>query len=197
MIDVVALSDSEVSVQLPADLLTHKIEHTVGDDLFLLGFPAGVTDYTLQPIWKRATIATEPRLGWNKQKQFLVDSASRKGMSGGAALYFSKMGQLPVSLGSSVMILQPLHILHGIYVGRIGDSEFEAQVGVVWKKEIIDEIIDSGVPGTSTWQKSCRRSRQMDPGSRRRTNPKPPADAATFPATACWQPVPARRRYPA
>jgi hypothetical protein len=44
MIDIVALSDSDVSVELSADLLTHKIEHTVGDDLFLLGFPEGVTD---------------------------------------------------------------------------------------------------------------------------------------------------------
>jgi hypothetical protein len=72
-------------------------------------------------------------------------------MSGGPALYYSKMGQLPVSPGSSVTVFQPLHILHGVSVGRIGDNQFEAQVGVVWKKE----IIDSGVRGISTWQIEC------------------------------------------
>jgi len=31
----------------------------------------------------------------------------------------------------------------GIYSGRIlGKTELEAQLGIVWKKEVIDEIID-------------------------------------------------------
>lgn len=149
--DIVTLTDDEVSVPLPANLLTpNDIVHTVGDSLFLLGFPAGVMDQSLTPIWKRASIATEPSIGWQGQKQFLVDSASRKGMSGGPTLYYSKNGQIPVHPGSQMSIRQPLHILHGIYVGRIGDSEFEAQVGVVWRKEIIDEIIDTGRPAIST-----------------------------------------------
>ncbi len=62
---------------------------------------------------------------------------------------------IPVQPGSYISIGQPVHILHGIYVGRIGDSEFEAQVGVVWKKEIIDEIIDDGRPAISTWKIEC------------------------------------------
>lgn len=154
---IVAFTDFPTSVSLPADFITSdQIVHTVGDDLFLLGFPAGIMDQSVTPIWKRATIATEdPSNGWNRQKQFLVDSASRKGMSGGPALYFSKRGHVPVEPGSSISIGQPFHILHGVYVGRLGDSEFEAQVGVVWKKEAIDEIIDNGIAGISTWGIEC------------------------------------------
>lgn len=34
----------------------------------------------------------------------------------------------------------------GIYSGRlIGDTEFEAQLGIVWKKHLIEEIINAGI----------------------------------------------------
>ena len=44
----------------------------VSDDIFIIGYPKGITDYTMQPIWKRATIATAPHMGWEQQEQFLV-----------------------------------------------------------------------------------------------------------------------------
>lgn len=148
---MVYFDDGPLSVHFPDDISRDMVvQHTIGDDLFLLGFPAGVLDYTLTPIWKRATIATEPCLGWHRQPRFLVDSASRKGMSGGIALYFSKHGVVPVEPASYLSLGVPLYIVHGVYVGRIGDSEFEAQVGVVWKKIVIDEIIDGGMDAIST-----------------------------------------------
>jgi hypothetical protein len=155
-VSIVALSDDRISPPLPPNLGSlDRIVHTVGDDLFLLGFPAGVMDSSVIPIWKRATIATEPDILWKGQKQLLVDSASRRGMSGGPALYFNKDGWVPVEPGSSLSLGVPVHILHGVYVGRIGDSEFEAQVGVVWKNETIDEVIDFGRAAISTQQIEC------------------------------------------
>jgi len=117
----------------------------VSDDIFILGYPKGITDYTMQPIWKKATIATFPHLGWEQQKQFLVDCASKEGMSGAPAIYYNRDGKINTGniyyKGSN-----PVCILHGIYVGRIGStSEFEAQIGKVWKREIIDEIIDNKI----------------------------------------------------
>lgn len=157
--DIVVLVDDNLPKSLPSgSIAPEQIVHTVGDDLFLLGFPAGITDQNISPIWKRATIATDLTLGWNKQKQFLVDSASRKGMSGGPAIYYNKHGNIPVQPGSSISIGKPIHILHGVYVGRLGDSEFEAQVGVVWKKEMVDEIIDDGRPAISTHEIECSSS---------------------------------------
>lgn len=76
-------------------------------------------------------------------------------MSGGPAIYYNKLGNIPVQPGSSISIGRPVHILHGVYVGRIGDSEFEAQVGVVWKKEIVDEIIDDEQKAISTHGIEC------------------------------------------
>ncbi len=70
--------------------------HSAGDDLFIIGYPEGVTDYLSNPIWKRATIAVEYDQGWNGNNRFLVDSATRKGLSGGLAIYYNKKGGLPV-----------------------------------------------------------------------------------------------------
>lgn len=117
--------------------------HSVGDDLFLLGFPDNIFDRYMTPLWKRATIANMIEQGWNGQPCFLVDSASRKGMSGGPAIYYSRTGQIPTA--GSYNISTPVAILHGVYVGRIGDGALEAQIGVVWKKEVIHQIIDDGI----------------------------------------------------
>lgn len=117
----------------------------VSDDIFIIGYPKGITDYTMQPIWKRATIATSPHLGWEGEEQFLVDCASKQGMSGAPAIYYSRDGKINTGniyyKGS-----QPISILHGIYVGRIGStSELEAQIGKIWKRKVIDEIIDNKI----------------------------------------------------
>lgn len=112
------------------------------DDLFILGYPQNIVDWTGQPLWKRATVASSPQLGWQREKMFLVDCASREGMSGAPAIYYSSGGHLHV--GAKHFIAgQPTAIFHGIYVGRLGHTNaFEAQIGVVWQRSVIDEIID-------------------------------------------------------
>jgi len=104
----------------------------VSDDIFIIGYPKGITDYKMQPIWKRATIATSPHLGWEQQEQFLVDCASKQGMSGAPAIYYNRDGK--INTGSiSCHGSQPISILHGIYVGRIGStSELEAQIPMLF-----------------------------------------------------------------
>ncbi len=113
------------------------------EDIFIIGYPKGITDQTGQPIWKRATVATSPHLGWEKQEQFLVDCASKQGMSGAPAFFYNLKGH--INLGhTNVITSSPITIFHGIYVGRIGGtSEFEAQIGRIWKRKVIDEIIDN------------------------------------------------------
>jgi len=66
-------------------------------------------------------------------------------MSGAPAIYYNRDGKINTGnlyyKGS-----EPVSILHGIYVGRIGStSEFEAQIGKVWKRKVIDEIIDNKI----------------------------------------------------
>jgi hypothetical protein len=43
---------------------------------------------------------------------------------------------------------EPVIRFIGVYSGRLGgDDEFAAQLGRVWKRQLIDEVIDEGVPG--------------------------------------------------
>lgn len=117
------------------------------DDIFILGYPKGITDYTGQPVWKRASVATSPHLGWNRQPQFLVDCASKEGMSGAPAIFYNREGSIQIG-GTKFITSGPVTVLHGIYVGRLGStSEFEAQLGCVWKRSVIDEVIDGAEHG--------------------------------------------------
>lgn len=119
----------------------------VSDDLFIVGYPKGITDQYVQPLWKRATVATIPHLGWDGQRKFLVDCASREGMSGAPVLTYNKTGKMQVG-GMTYAGSGSATLLHGIYVSRVGGGrQFEAQIGTVWKREVIDEIIDGGIYG--------------------------------------------------
>ena len=40
------------------------------DDIVIIGYPQGITDYSMQPLWKRATIATSHIFGWERQDNF-------------------------------------------------------------------------------------------------------------------------------
>jgi hypothetical protein len=142
--DIECIQDFEQTIPgVDADLSEHL---AVSDDLFILGYPKGITDMYGQPIWKRATVATSPHLGWERQRKFLVDCASREGMSGAPAVYYNKSGKLQVG-GMTYVGTGSVTILHGIYTGRMGRvSEFEAQIGTVWQRILIDEIIEKGIP---------------------------------------------------
>lgn len=115
----------------------------VTEELFIPGYPNNIHDYYSQPVWKRATIASSVRLGWNREPKFLIDSASKSGMSGSPVLYYSPSGIVKI-LGSRYMFGQEVAILAGIYVGRLGvEGEADPQVGTVWKQSVIDEIIQA------------------------------------------------------
>lgn len=110
------------------------------DDLYILGYPKGIIDYTGQPIWKRATVATSPYLGWDKQKKFLVDCASREGMSGAPAIFYKRSGSVQIG-NSTYMGLGPVAFFHGVYTSRLGKTtEFEAQIGTVWQRSDLPPV---------------------------------------------------------
>ncbi|GAA6134472.1 hypothetical protein NBRC116188_12610 [Oceaniserpentilla sp. 4NH20-0058] len=115
----------------------------VTEELFIPGYPHNVQDFYSQPVWKRATIASSVQHGWNKEPKFLIDSASKSGMSGSPVLYYNPNGRVQIR-GSTYQLNQEAVILAGIYVGRIGvQGEADPQIGTVWKKSVIDEIIEA------------------------------------------------------
>jgi hypothetical protein len=141
--DIACIQDFEPGSPLPEGLTVGNYL-SLGSDLFILGYPKGIVDMNFQPLWKRATVASSPALGWERQKKFLVDCASREGMSGAPAITHSSNGQLRAGT-ITILMGHPVTLFHGIYTSRVGGgSEFEAQIGTIWSEEVIPEIIEAG-----------------------------------------------------
>jgi hypothetical protein len=62
-------------------------------DAFVLGYPRGMSGGGQFPIWKRATIATEPDFDLDGLPRFYIDTATREGMSG-SPVYAQEVGIL-------------------------------------------------------------------------------------------------------
>ena len=127
--------------ELPSTPMRIGVSH----DVFVLGYPLGILDTHGMPIWKRASVATEP--GTSNPK-FLLDTATRSGMSGSPVILryrgFYKH-DLSAVVPSDEDWFGEGDMFVGVYSGRLGRSEVEAQLGIVWKAHLIDEIIDAGV----------------------------------------------------
>ena len=112
----------------------------VSSDVFILGYPFGLTDVSGMPVWKRASVATEPG---TSQPSFLVDTATRSGMSGSPVLHrfrgLYKHDETSKNLAPNDWIGEGDDFV-GVYSGRLGDDELKAQLGIVWKRSLIDEI---------------------------------------------------------
>jgi len=125
----------------------------IADDIFVLGFPYSLTGGGYFPIWKRGSVASEPQIDYEGIPKFLIDTATRPGMSG-APVVLRRVG-LHNKSGNKITvetIIGEIRNFVGIYSGRkVGDNDFEAQLGVVWKKELIEEIIKGGVRDNKTF----------------------------------------------
>lgn len=108
-------------------------------DLYILGYPLGFQKTSIFPVWKRASVASEPLYDLDGIPFFYVDSATREGMSGSPVIFRANWYQTqagPWSMkGLSTQFI-------GIYSGRhIGSLEEEAHLGIVWRGETLSEII--------------------------------------------------------
>lgn len=132
----------------------------VADDIYILGYPFGITDVFEFPIWKRASIASEPNIDYEGLPKMLVDTATRSGMSGSPVLQMRpiihspndkfRYWQEPYGDNNDLIKSEVCGFL-GVYSGRIGDKT-DAQLGIVWRKEVIEEILEAKVPGTIEFQ---------------------------------------------
>ena len=123
-----------------------RIKLYPGQDVFIIGYPLGpITGNTL-PLWKRGTIASEPYVLIDGLKKLYIDTATRPGMSGSfvfaqhTGLFSPTKSEMTLGswLGSGRTIL-------GVYSGRIGPHDFEAQVGIVWHREVIEELLSKKI----------------------------------------------------
>jgi hypothetical protein len=112
----------------------------VGMDVYALGYPYGMGPGGL-PVWKRGSIASEPEVFPPSQLFFLIDTASRPGMSGSPVIRRSwgnhqlKDGSVALGPGSATEFV-------GVYSGRITAKDpLDAQLGIAWPARYVTEII--------------------------------------------------------
>ncbi|MCD4796104.1 MAG: hypothetical protein K8R49_02900 [Candidatus Cloacimonetes bacterium] len=121
----------------------NEIPPKIGDETFVIGYPFFDFRYLGLPIWKKASIATEPAVNENQLPKILIDTATRPGLSGSPVVY-QRTGIHNVGDEGKIKddtIFGRIRGFLGIYSGRIGKGEIHAQLGIVWKKEVIEEII--------------------------------------------------------
>ncbi|PSV87171.1 hypothetical protein C9I88_20315 [Photobacterium iliopiscarium] len=122
-------------------------------DTFVLGYPLGMSGGANFPIWKRASIATEPNIDLDGLPKLLIDTATREGMSG-SPVYAQATGYImpeDKTDPKDFMIGEARRFI-GIYSGRLGSDTFQAQLGIVWKESAIIEIIESKIIGKSSFE---------------------------------------------
>jgi hypothetical protein len=118
-------------------------------DVFVVGYPFGRITGAPAPIWKRGSIALDPQYEIEGLPKILIDTATREGMSGSMVIgrhivvgrsYQKKDGSQakPILYGSFDVVL-------GIYSGRHYPDLEKAQLGIVWKRRLIEEIVATGV----------------------------------------------------
>ena len=117
----------------------------LGDNLFLPGYPLGLTAGGYLPIWKRASLASSLEFGQGINRLFYVDTATREGMSGAPCLAISNWRHYSLDRATNKVsvVERPLSWrLLGVYSGRLNPSDsFEAQIGIVWRDNLITETI--------------------------------------------------------
>lgn len=127
------------------DLPRTEMELRVSLDVFVLGYPLGIINPHGLPIWKRASVASEPN---GSTPYYLVDTATRPGMSGSPVILryrgFYKNDSSSTEIADNDWFGEGDDFV-GIYSGRIGASEIEAQLGKVWKQQLIREVIEGSL----------------------------------------------------
>lgn len=154
-IGVVAISDPmplQVRDMLDPEGHDDHMWVDLGGEVFLPGYPLGLTAGGAMPVWKRGSLASSTEFGDGVTKYVLIDTATREGMSGSPCLAISKGTYFRRASDSMKMtrVDDPFRWrLMGIYSGRINPSDsFEAQLGIVWRKELIMETIEAGSSAT-------------------------------------------------
>lgn len=120
-----------------------KFKEEVADEVYVIGYPFFDITYAQLPIWKKGSIASEPDINIDQKPKMLIDTATRSGLSGSPVI-MQRIGIHGMKDGKMAddSLIGRIRNFVGVYSGRIGDDELKAQLGIVWKKHVIDEIIE-------------------------------------------------------
>lgn len=123
----------------------------LGSEVFVPGFPLGLGVGPM-PIWKRASMASSLEIGPGVDNTFLIDTATREGMSGAPCFAISNWRhyRLDRITNKVAVVERPIsHRILGVYSGRLlADDNFGAQLGVVWRDTLMFETLDGAKLGS-------------------------------------------------
>ncbi|HDZ9157088.1 TPA: trypsin-like peptidase domain-containing protein [Vibrio cholerae] len=113
----------------------------IGEKLFVLGFPFGISVSNNLPIWKSASVASEPEIDCDSLPLFYVDTATREGMSGSPVVMYKDRAVSIITKDRGKINSHTQ--LVGVYSGRIIAKDLmEVQLGKVWKAKCIHDVIN-------------------------------------------------------
>lgn len=127
----------------------------IGNQVFVLGYPLGLSHFANTPIWKRGAIASEPHYETpSSRNKIVIDATTRKGMSGAPVImrekthYLAESGVVKQKANASRFV--------GVYASRpalVSNSAIEEveaslashEVGYVFKSGCVHEVIVAGL----------------------------------------------------
>lgn len=115
--------------------------HSVGNTVFVVGYPFRNYEGTMIPIWKSGTLAAEPFFPIDNKPMFLLDTLTKEGMSG-SPVFRRVFGPA----AGPDQVINPNSIVRtefvGVYSGRMASQEFaQAGLGIAWYANRIPKII--------------------------------------------------------
>ncbi|MES2936449.1 MAG: hypothetical protein V4864_02130 [Pseudomonadota bacterium] len=152
-VDVAAI---DVTERIQGHLIEHVnvleanavLSAAASQDVFIIGYPFGQITGAPAPVWKRGTIALDPTFDPDGLPKMFVDTASREGMSGsvvvGRQVLINQQYKRKDGTQSAQVLLARIDTVIGIYSGRHYPDLEKAQLGVVWKRRVIEETVYAG-----------------------------------------------------
>lgn len=171
-----------IPMQLGEDAMVVRVnELSVGNeeplgvlhDVVIVGYPFGIMPSNPFPIWKRASIASEPRIAVGGLPKFYLDSPGRPGMSGSPVFRLSSGAVVSaeehraiteaMKSGSSLDAIAAMPDLRGkhqrvilqlvgIYSGSVGDRQLSSMgLGVTWHASCLNLLFDTPALGDNPY----------------------------------------------
>jgi len=127
----------------------------VGGELQVVGYPYGQIGGPF-PIWSKGFIASEPDVDVAGLPIFLVDCRSRPGQSGSPVWARFRKGDLVTHKGKDYQAKETVNYFLGVYSGRLRS---DSDLGLVWKRRCIEELVDHATAHGSQHRMELRRHR--------------------------------------
>ncbi|MDX5365721.1 MAG: serine protease [Alphaproteobacteria bacterium] len=112
----------------------------VGADIFVLGYPYKNYVGTMPAVWKRGSLASEPLISVDGRPMFLVDAASRPGMSGSPVFRHQFGPAVDKSMAIKLDNVVTTRFV-GVYSGHLQSGVDELSLGFAWSSHLVEELV--------------------------------------------------------